>query len=155
MPINIKPGDRIALATWPFLSHANGGCLADFVVCSANHAALIPSSVSDAKAAALSYSGLTAWSALEDAGGFEPLPHHLNQQPRAGPRVLIAGATGGVGLISLQLAKMWGAHVTVTVPDDARAKKLMEELGADQVHISSLIVIWLALFAFTPLPLHP
>ena len=65
--------------------------------------------------------GLTAWQALFDHGGLE-----------AGQRVLIHGATGGVGQAATQLARWRGAHVigTVTGAEDVAWAR---ELGADEV----------------------
>lgn len=58
-----------------------------------------PAGLSHAYAAALPVAGMTAWQALFDRGGLQ-----------GGQRVLIAGATGGVGHLALQLAKRAGAH---------------------------------------------
>ncbi len=64
--------------------------------------------------------GMTAWQGLFDHGGLE-----------AGQRVLIHGATGGVGQAATQLARWRGAHVigTVTGAEDAAWAR---ELGADE-----------------------
>ena len=63
----------------------------------------IPDKVSDAQAAALPTAGLTALRSLEVAGLL------------VGKRVLVTGATGGVGRIAVQLARASGAHVTALV----------------------------------------
>jgi NADPH:quinone reductase len=83
--------------------------------------AVIAPSVSDAEAAALPTAGLTARRALE-VGGLV-----------LGKRVLVTGATGGVGRMAVQLARASGAHVTALVRDAAGCAELMTRLGAAAV----------------------
>jgi NADPH:quinone reductase len=77
----------------------------------------LPEAVSFEQAAALPVAALTALRALE-VGGFI-----------LGKRVLITGASGGVGRFALQLARLAGAHVTGL----ARRTEGLKELGADEV----------------------
>jgi NADPH:quinone reductase-like Zn-dependent oxidoreductase len=79
--------------------------------------AVLPDGVSFEQAAALPVAGLTALRALE-IGGFA-----------LGKRVLVTGASGGVGRFAVQLAAMAGAHVTAS----ARRTGGLRELGADDV----------------------
>jgi NADPH:quinone reductase len=81
----------------------------------------IPDGVSDAQAATLPTAGLTALRALEVAGLV------------LARRVLITGATGGVGRIAIQLARESGAHVTALVRDAAASGELLRRLGARDV----------------------
>jgi NADPH2:quinone reductase len=81
----------------------------------------IPDGVSDARAATLPTAGLTALRALEVAGLV------------LGKRVLVTGATGGVGRIAVQLARESGALVTALVRDAAAAQELLRGLGAADV----------------------
>jgi len=81
----------------------------------------IPDGVTDAQAATLPTAGLTALRALEVAGLV------------LGKRVLVTGATGGVGRIAIQLARESGAHVTALVRDAAAAQELLRGLGAADV----------------------
>jgi NADPH2:quinone reductase len=83
--------------------------------------AVIPLVVSDAQAATLPTAGLTALRALEVAGLV------------LGKRVLVTGATGGVGRIAIQLARESGAHVTALVRDAAATQGLLRGLGATDV----------------------
>jgi NADPH2:quinone reductase len=83
--------------------------------------ASIPDEVSDAQAATLPTAGLTALRALEIAGLV------------LARRVLITGATGGVGRIAIQLARESGAHVTAMVRDAAASRELLGRLGAHEV----------------------
>jgi len=82
--------------------------------------ATLPDPVSDAQAAALPVAGLTALYALEIGG------------PLLGRRVLVTGASGGVGRFAVQLAKRGGAHVTAVTASPERAQGLAD-LGADEI----------------------
>lgn len=96
------------------------GAFAEYAVASAAKLALKPRSLDFAHAALLPVSGLTALQALTDVG-------HL----RSGQRVLVLGASGGVGSLAVQLAKALGADVTgVCGPTKV---DLVEALGADRV----------------------
>ncbi len=81
----------------------------------------IPDVVSDAQAATLPTAGLTALRALEVAGLV------------LGKRVLVTGATGGVGRMAIQVARESGAHVTALVRDAAESQELLRRLGAADV----------------------
>jgi NADPH:quinone reductase len=83
--------------------------------------AAIPDGVSDAQAATLPTAGLTALRALERGGLL------------LGKRVLVTGATGGVGGMAVQLARAGGAHVTALVRDAAGQAASMTRLGAAEV----------------------
>jgi NADPH:quinone reductase-like Zn-dependent oxidoreductase len=80
----------------------------------------LPDAVTDAQAAALPVAGLTALKALDIAGSV------------LARRVLVTGASGGVGRFAVQLAKLAGAHVTALSTSPARAPAL-RALGADEV----------------------
>lgn len=82
--------------------------------------ATLPDEVSFEAAATLPVAGLTAMRALEVAG------------PLLGRRVLVTGASGGVGRFAIQLARDGGAHVTGVSSSAERAQGLAE-LGADEV----------------------
>ncbi|KAA3676154.1 gephyrin [Paragonimus westermani] len=123
-------GQRVAGATWPFLSSTGSGSLAEYIVCPLNYLAPVPDKVTSTEATAVGYAGLTAWSALV-AGGLTP--HAENRVRDHVPLVLIVGASGGVGLIAAQLAKLWGARVHVTCPGDVQAQTLMKQLPVEDV----------------------
>jgi NADPH:quinone reductase-like Zn-dependent oxidoreductase len=93
------------------------GAWAEQVCVPAEALAELPDEVSFEQAAALPVAGLTALRALE-IGGFV-----------VAKRVLITGASGGVGRFAIQLANLAGAHVTAIARRDAG----LAELGADEV----------------------
>jgi NADPH2:quinone reductase len=82
--------------------------------------AALPDQVTDAQAATLPVAGLTALYALELG------------RPLLARKVLITGASGGVGRFAVQLAKRAGAHVTAVSRNEERARGL-KELGADEI----------------------
>lgn len=96
------------------------GALAERVVADPAKLARKPAALSFAQAAAVPVSGQTALAALRDQGRLE-----------AGQRVLILGASGGVGSYAVQLAKALGAHVTGVC--SAAKADLVRGLGADEV----------------------
>jgi NADPH:quinone reductase-like Zn-dependent oxidoreductase len=82
--------------------------------------AVVPDSVSLADAAALPMAGGTALGSLQLAG------------TAIGRRLMVTGAGGGVGRMSVQLAALAGAHVIASVSSAAKANGL-EELGANEI----------------------
>jgi NADPH:quinone reductase-like Zn-dependent oxidoreductase len=95
----------------------NVGAWAELAAVKLEHLAELPEGISFEQAAALPVAGLTALRALELSGFV------------LGKRVLITGASGGVGRFAIQLARLAGAHVTAV----ARRKEGLRELGADEV----------------------
>ncbi|WP_341716642.1 NAD(P)-dependent alcohol dehydrogenase [Micromonospora sp. FIMYZ51] len=112
-----RPGD----AVFGDLGDANGA-FAEYVCVSPASAlvAPMPANLTPQQAAALPLAGITALMGLCDAGQVEP-----------GQRVLINGASGGVGTLAVQLAKVLGA--TVTAVCSTRNVDLVHSLGADHV----------------------
>ncbi|MDX2015952.1 MAG: NAD(P)-dependent alcohol dehydrogenase [Myxococcaceae bacterium] len=96
----------------------DGGTVAELVVMKQDELAHKPPALSFEDAAAVPLAALTALQALRDCGGLAP-----------GGKVLIHGASGGVGVFAVQLAKALGAHVTTT--SSARNLAFVRELGAD------------------------
>ncbi len=111
---------KVGDAVFGDLSIVNFGGLAEYVTASENIFASKPDSVSFENAAALPMASLTALQGLRDKGKI-----------KLGDRVLLVGASGGVGLYAIQLAKYFGAHVTaVCSPGNAET---VTALGADDV----------------------
>uniref|UniRef100_A0A8D2IPI8 NAD(P)H oxidoreductase RTN4IP1, mitochondrial n=1 Tax=Varanus komodoensis TaxID=61221 RepID=A0A8D2IPI8_VARKO len=113
-----RPGDEVWAAVPPWKQ----GTFSEFVVVSGNEVARKPRRLSHVEAASLPYVALTGWSALSQVGG-------LNQDNCNNKRILIFGASGGVGTFAIQLLKAWGAHVTAVCSQDA--SELVKRLGAD------------------------
>ncbi|MET9302251.1 NAD(P)-dependent alcohol dehydrogenase [Micromonospora aurantiaca] len=111
----VRPGD----AVFGDLGEADGA-FAEYVCVPEHLVAPRPANLTPAQAAALPLAGVTALQGLRDAG-----------QVRPGHRVLINGASGGVGTLAVQLAKALGA--TVTGVCRTRNVALVRSLGADHV----------------------
>src|SRR5256714_3600013 len=98
-----------------------GGAFAQYVCPRATRAvALKPANVSFEEAASVNIAGITALQALRDKGKVQP-----------GQKVLINGASGGVGTFAVQIAKSFGAEVTGVC--STRNIDLVTSLGADHV----------------------
>jgi NADPH:quinone reductase len=100
---------------------ADSGAWAQFAVVPAGRLAAIPDEVSDVQAATLPTAGMTALRSLEIAGLL------------LGKRMLVTGATGGVGRIAVQLGHASGALVTALVRDAATSAGRLHRLGAAAV----------------------
>ncbi|WP_328860939.1 zinc-binding dehydrogenase [Streptomyces sp. NBC_00306] len=98
----------------------SAGAFAERIAVDADALAEIPEGVSLAEAAALPVAGIAALRSLR-AGGIA-----------AGKRVLVTGASGGVGRFALQLAAAADAHVIASVGSAARREGLVKA-GADEV----------------------
>src|SRR5881394_1265614 len=108
-----KPGDEVF--------GGRGGAFAQYVCPRATRAvALKPASMSFEDAASVNIAGITALQALRDKGKVQP-----------GQKVLINGASGGVGTFAVQIAKSLGADVTGVC--STRNVDLVKSLGADHV----------------------
>jgi NADPH:quinone reductase-like Zn-dependent oxidoreductase len=90
---HFKPGD--AVFGWC------GGAFAEYACTSQSKLVMKPDNASFEQAAAAPVAGLTALQGLRDTGKVQP-----------GQKVLINGASGGVGTFAVQIAKSFGAHVT-------------------------------------------
>jgi NADPH:quinone reductase-like Zn-dependent oxidoreductase len=107
-----KPGDEV---------YGNKfGAFAEYVVASDKALALKPPSLTFEQAASLPVAAITALQALRDTGKIQ-----------AGQKVLINGASGGVGTFAVQIAKNFGAEVTGVC--SGRNVELVRSLGADHV----------------------
>lgn len=98
---------------------SRNGAYAEYIAVRASEIARKPKSIDHIHAAAIPLAGLTAWQALFDAGGL-----------KAGQRVLVHAAAGGVGSFAVQFAKWKGAFVAGTA--GGRNQQFLKELGVDQ-----------------------
>jgi NADPH:quinone reductase-like Zn-dependent oxidoreductase len=96
------------------------GAFAEYAMSKETHLAWKPASRSFEEAAALPVAALTALQGLRDTGKIQ-----------AGQRVLIQGASGGVGTFAVQLAKSFGAEVTAVC--SPRNLEMARSIGADHV----------------------
>jgi NADPH:quinone reductase-like Zn-dependent oxidoreductase len=112
--VNFKVGDEV-------FGSVDSGAYSEFITVSADgRLARIPRGIDYAEAAAATYGASTALSFLRDIAKVE-----------AGERVLIVGASGGVGRYAVQIARHLGAEVTAVC--SARHAELVRELGASEV----------------------
>ena len=107
-----KPGDEVF--------GTGRGAFAEYVLASEKNLVSKPASVTFEQAAAVPIAALTALQGLRDKG-------HI----QAGQKVLINGASGGVGTFAVQIAKSFGAEVTGVC--STRNVELVRSLGADHV----------------------
>ena len=96
------------------------GAIAEYVVLPEEAVVAKPNSVTYEEAAGMPVAALTAWHGLNKFG---PI--------KTGSKVLINGASGGVGTFAVQLAKYYGAHVTAIC--SVRNVSLVNQIGADVV----------------------
>jgi len=111
---------RVGDAVIGFLSMAENGGAAEYLVAPADALVPAPTSIPLADAAALPSVALTAWQALFDEGGLV-----------AGQRLLVVGAGGVVGKYAVALAKRAGAHVIATA--SPRSAEAVQAAGADEI----------------------
>jgi NADPH:quinone reductase-like Zn-dependent oxidoreductase len=109
---HLKPGDEVF--GWC------KGAFAEYVAVSQDALALKPANLTAEQAAAVGVSAFTALQALRDHGKVEP-----------GQKVLITGASGGVGTFAVQIAKSFGADVTGVC--STRNVDTVRSIGADHV----------------------
>jgi NADPH:quinone reductase-like Zn-dependent oxidoreductase len=111
-----QPGDEV----YGEIGGSDSGGFAEYATTPERALALKPANLSFEEAAAVPMAGMTALQGLRDQGHIQP-----------GQKVLINGASGGVGTFSVQVAKVFGAEVTAVCStgnqEQARA------LGADHV----------------------
>ena len=107
-----KPGDEVFGA-----AH---GAFAEYACASGRRVVLKPGNLTFEQAASIPIAGVTALQGLRDRG-----------KVQAGQRILINGASGGVGTFAVQIAKSFGAHVTGVC--STKNLDLVRSLGADRV----------------------
>ena len=114
--VDLRSGDEV----YGMADASRNGAYAEYVVVRASHMARKPRSLDHLHAAAVPQAALTAWQALFRAG-----------ELKAGQRVLIHAAAGGVGHFAVQFAKQRGAYVIGTA--SGKNVDFVRELGADEV----------------------
>src|SRR5437660_2871977 len=110
---NFKPGDEVF--------GAKNGAVADYICVNADRAIVMkPANITFEQAGSVGIAGVTALQGLRDKG-------HI----QAGQKVLINGASGGVGTCAVQIAKAFGAEVNGVC--STRNVALVKSIGADHV----------------------
>jgi NADPH:quinone reductase-like Zn-dependent oxidoreductase len=113
----VAPGVRVRFER--DAGYGSNGSLAELIVVNEEALVPLPADADDAVAAALGTAGLAAWLAL----GKAELPQ--------GGTVLVLGATGAVGQVAVQCAKLLGAGRVIAAGRNADALERTRELGAD------------------------
>jgi NADPH:quinone reductase-like Zn-dependent oxidoreductase len=111
-----RPGDEV----FGDLSEYGRGTLAEYVCASETTLALKPTNISFEDAAAVPLAAITALGGLRNKVQIQP-----------GQKVLINGASGGVGTFAVQIAKFFGAEVTAVC--STRNLDMVRSIGADNV----------------------
>ena len=111
-----QPGDEV----FGDLSRCGWGGFAEYVCARDNAVVLKPANITFEQAAAIPQAGLLALQGLHDKGKIQP-----------GQKVLINGASGGVGTFAIQIAKSSGAEVTAVC--STKKLDMVRSMGADHV----------------------
>ena len=111
-----QPGDEV----FGDISECGFGGFAEYVSVPENTLALKPANTTFEEAAAAPMAAVVALQGLRDVGRIQP-----------GQKVLINGASGGIGTFAVQIAKSFGAEVTGVC--SARSLDLVRSIGADEV----------------------
>lgn len=112
--MHVKRGDRVVA----LLGHKGGG-YAKYALAIMERVVKLPDNISFTQAAAIPVTGITALQSLRDLGLVRPSDN-----------VLINGASGGVGTMGVQVAKILGANVTAV--SSGANEALVQGLGADR-----------------------
>jgi NADPH:quinone reductase-like Zn-dependent oxidoreductase len=115
-----QQGDEVFGETIKGYQWTNGGAYAEYVSVPERSLARKPANITFDQAAAVPTSGLIALQNLPNEGRLHP-----------GQSVLVNGAGGGVGALTVQLAKAYGANVTGV--DDTTKLDMVRSIGADRV----------------------
>jgi NADPH:quinone reductase-like Zn-dependent oxidoreductase len=113
-----KVGDRVYAYSW---LNRKGGFYAEYVAVASEKVAPIPKGLDLRRAGAIPVTGLTALQGIDDA-----------LQVKRGENVIVHGASGGVGTLAVQFAKLRGARVFATA-SGKDGVALVRRLGADKV----------------------
>jgi NADPH:quinone reductase-like Zn-dependent oxidoreductase len=111
-----KAGDKVYSYSW---DNPKGGFYAEYVVVPADKVGQIPKTLDLEHAGAIATTGLTALQGIDDA-----------LRLKRGETIIIHGASGGVGTLAIQFAKLRGARVLATA-SGIDGLELVREMGAD------------------------
>jgi NADPH2:quinone reductase len=114
-------GDQLEPGTQIWFQPPVGGAFAEYAIAYESQAIVLPEGTDHALAVALGIAGLSGWLAVE-----------WRAHVRGGERVLVLGATGVVGLVAVQAARILGASHIVAAGRDRDALAVAKELGAHE-----------------------
>jgi NADPH:quinone reductase-like Zn-dependent oxidoreductase len=117
----LQPGQRVWFSCDAGMKPGDGA-MAELCVAEESSILPLPDDVSDDLVAALGLSAIAAWTALSLRGGLQPDEH-----------VLVLGASGTVGQVGVQAARLLGAGRVTAACRDAHGRARAAELGADAV----------------------
>ena len=112
-----RVGDRVG-------GFSEGGCWRTFLNCDANLAITLPPGLADEQAIAGATAHATAWYGLNDLAGI-----------KAGDKVLIHSATGGVGQAAIAIARAAGAEIFATAGNPQK-RAMLHDMGIEHVYDS-------------------
>ena len=123
----VEQADTIQIGQRVWFSGSAGmapgdGTMAEFFAADEGAIVALPDSVSDDLVAALGLSAIAAWMALTWRGGLQ-----------SGEHVLVLGASGTVGQVGIQVARLHGAGHVIAACRDAHGRQRASELGAHAV----------------------
>lgn len=118
----VVEGDRLDPGTQIWFRPAASGGFAEYALADEEQAIVLPDGTDHALAAGLGIAGLTGWLAIE-----------WRAHVHGGERVLVLGATGVVGLVAVQAARILGAARIVAAGRDAGALEVVRAAGAHAV----------------------
>lgn len=113
----LRVGDRVG-------GLSANGCWANYLTCAATSAVKLPAELTDQQAAAVTTAYATAWYSLHDLARI-----------KAGDRILIHSATGGVGQAAMAIARAAGAEIFATAGSGER-RDLLRTMGVKNVYDS-------------------
>jgi NADPH2:quinone reductase len=114
-------GDTLDPGTQIWFQPVGGGAFAQYALADEQTAIVLPEGTDHSLAAALGIAGLTGWLAVE-----------WRAHVHGGERVLVLGATGVVGLVAVQAARILGASEIVAAGRDTQALEAAREAGASR-----------------------
>src|SRR5271157_224810 len=133
-----KVGDDVrdfmeGAAVYGYVSLQRNGGYAEYTIAKTDEIALKPESLDFENAAAVAVGALTSWQAIFDTANLQ-----------GGQRILITGASGGVGSMAVQLAKAKGAVVIATAGVQPSAQQLGEinrliAAGKLKTHVATVL----------------
>jgi NADPH:quinone reductase-like Zn-dependent oxidoreductase len=116
-----RRGELSMCSSYTILGEHRWGGLADYVVVPASNVIALPDNVAFEKAAAVPAAYTTAWRGVITAGRLQP-----------GERLLVVGASGGVGCAALQIGVLLGAEVLAIASSESKRQRALQ-LGAAAV----------------------